>query len=106
MFSCTCIDFTIHSTICKHVHLVIISDIDTIESSTTTPIQEDHNTYFSKILQQPIDSEVSNIRKKLQNRMKEIDTISYSIHNSTGADPGIWKGWFVKKIQKKSHDSD
>lgn len=49
-YSCTCIDGVLHSTVCKHVHLVVMSL--GAETRTTQPnhIVDENNDYFSRVL--------------------------------------------------------
>ena len=49
MYSCTCLDFTLHSTVCKHIHLIHMSNaLSTSNSQMETAITSPYN--YSQVL--------------------------------------------------------
>ena len=66
MFSCTCMDFLIHSTVCKHIHLVRMSSLSQNQSRDdhssshpeSTPLQLTSNTedYLEQMISEDTES--------------------------------------------------
>ena len=83
MYTCTCLDATIHCTVCKHVHMICLGDTGN-HSGKIVPMEKDDidETYFSTLVKQPITSETDKIRQKLQAKLQEIHHSSTQIsHN-------------------------
>ncbi len=85
MYTCNCVDATIHSTLCKHTHLVCLPSTSTSTSTlTVNGSTSDHKqvkNYFSKILQQSNASETDKIRRNLQCKLQEVHQSSNNIQN-------------------------
>ncbi len=80
MFVCT----TIHSTVCKHVHLICLEENPILSKQAprcnetdTTPL----NTYFSTLLSQTTTSEVNKTRQKLHDRLQYV--LNSSTHTTS-----------------------
>ncbi len=83
MYTCTCLDATIHSTVCKHVHIIGLGETGN-HSGKIVPMEKDDidDTYFSTLLKKPITSETDKIHQKLQAKLQEIHHSSSQIsHN-------------------------
>ena len=71
MYTCTCMDSIVHTTVCKHMHLLHMELSST--STTTTEIdspQDDGCSYFSNILRNNESSSSSESTLKLQQKRK------------------------------------
>lgn len=49
MYTCTCTDFLIHNTVCKHIHLVHMSENMCVSKTDSTKTQENEITYFTEL---------------------------------------------------------
>ena len=75
MYSCSCMDSTLHATVCKHVHLVKMSTTDTNNESiahTTTTVE-----YFSNMLDDDNiqDSQLTALRQQVQSKLNEMSVL-------------------------------
>ena len=52
LYTCTCLDSTLHSTVCKHIHLVVITEtaLNAACIVTNSPQPTDSSSYFTEIL--------------------------------------------------------
>ena len=82
MYTCTCMDATIHATVCKHVHLVNIfktTDTANTTSPTCTCTIDSCNTleYFSSLFEDTLstDYELSTLRLQVQQQVDELKTL-------------------------------
>ena len=64
MCSCSCLDAVLHSTICKHVHYIVIKEQLRPRSHTSHSPATDHRQYFSSILAQGTTTETDKQRTK------------------------------------------
>ena len=81
MYTCTCMDATIHATVCKHVHLVNIfktTDTANTTSPTCTCTIDSCNTleYFSSLFEDTLstDYELSTLHLQVQQQIDELKT--------------------------------
>lgn len=81
MYSCTCLDATLHSTICKHVHLVHMECQEATGQppagvgEETENLKDNHNnysTYFTNSLPKTIDVNYNTSKTKLQRKIIEL----------------------------------
>ena len=59
MYTCTCTDFLIHNTICKHIHLVHMSEKKCISETDSTNFKENEITYFTQLASRNIVTHTS-----------------------------------------------
>ena len=72
MYSCTCYDHLIHSTICKHIHLVVRTVRgEDVPSGPPTHIQQD-TTIILEGLRQPTPSSCTSGRQRLFSKLDEL----------------------------------
>ena len=70
LYSCTCMDATLHSTVCKHVHLVqMLTENENAKDHTVTHTQTNLE-YFSNLLDTERNNEVLKLQ---QNVLRKID---------------------------------
>ena len=49
LYTCTCTDFLIHNTVCKHIHLVHMSQNTCVSETDSTKFKENEITYFTEL---------------------------------------------------------
>ena len=79
MFSCTCMDFLIHSTVCKHIHLVRMSSLSQNQSRDehssshpeSTPLQLTSNT--EDYLEQMISEDTESVSDRTSSQGSDVE---------------------------------
>ena len=73
MYSCTCMDSTLHKTVCKHVHLVTMTTTTTTTTDKvcdSTSMAATSLEYFSNLLKDKVkDSQLSTLRQQVLNKL-------------------------------------
>ena len=70
LYSCTCMDSTLHSTVCKHVHLVKIMS-DPVSEKVTNPQRS--LEYFSCLLEDKVeDSQLTTLRQQVLGKLNDM----------------------------------
>ena len=72
IYTCTCLDATLHATVCKHVHLVCIQNGN---SNKTIMMQTNDYTYFNDVLFQNLTetTDLNADKQKLLSCLKELE---------------------------------
>ena len=79
MYSCMCLDFTLHSTVCKHIHLVHMStalstSTPQMETAITSPCNYD---YYSQVLchRAQTSNRIKNTKTALNTNLLQLQTL-------------------------------
>ena len=83
-YSCTCMDATMHATVCKHVHLVNMTTKAVVETAQNIKMQTHTQTklnYFSKLLDDGEECEVSKLHQKLLHKVSELSVLLRNCKN-------------------------
>ena len=82
MYTCTCMDATLHATVCKHVHLVkMITTMHTTNKNNDSPNSDKCNTdtlqYFSNLFEDTklTDGKLSTLQLQIQHQIYELSTL-------------------------------
>ena len=84
-YTCTCMDATLHATVCKHVHLVRLSMTSTIEDHASSTSGTCSNVeYFSSLLKdtKSADIELPALRQQVQHQIDELITLVNSCQHA------------------------
>ena len=89
IYSCTCLDATLHATVCKHIHLIYMyicmspgEKLTTYIPSNTIPNNEVDYTYFNEVLtHNKIDPNLDSIKTTFLSRLAELEQFVRSCHN-------------------------
>ena len=95
LFTCTCVDFAIHSTACKHIHLVnmeLCTDTDTTQSTSDHPVVNVQEESFTDIcpsntlkqLTQKVTTKANDIQIAAEH-CKSASTLAAAISHLTSA---------------------
>ena len=86
MYTCTCMDATLHATVCKHVHLVKMTTITTACKDHASPKTGTCNTlqYFSNLFEdtKSTDCKLSTLRLQVQHQIDELNTLVRSCQHA------------------------
>ena len=79
LYSCTCMDATLHATVCKHVHLVKMTTGTPTETPTNTHLSPNTQTkldYFSNLLDVDVkEREVAKLRQLLLHKVNNLNIL-------------------------------
>ena len=78
-YTCTCLDSTLHSTVCKHIHLVVITEtaLNAACIVTNSPQPTDSLSYFTEILSHHIgNTDVSALQGTVHSMASELLVIT------------------------------
>lgn len=78
LYSCTCIDFILHFTVCKHIHLIAIKN--NLQPPDLEDTKEDNLTYFTEILSSEINCKSTDISKLKEQLYTLIDLTTTRNH--------------------------
>ena len=74
MYSCTCMDATIHITVCKHIHYVQIAVLGckSLNTQQSAPMHKEEVDYFSHVLSSSSHQPLLQTKAKLQYSLRDL----------------------------------
>ena len=74
MYSCTCMDATIHTTVCKHIHYVQIAVLGckSLNTQQIAPMHKEEVDYFSHVLSSSSHQPLLQTKAKLQYSLRDL----------------------------------